>query len=405
MDRVRAGTIGILPAGALGVSFFYHLTRQLTEIDGRVFFLERSGSKSAEAIRAKGQIIIEPVAGDSPRPELRRRLEVKNLFRGDLMSAWKRSELPEVLLLCPNPDQLSGVLATVVELLERSYECGELNANGLGLPILILASNGIYYQRLRQLFIERLEESTLLGRLPDLWPEIMPRIIGQLLRGVTIQTGLRDGSGADVIYHPGPIGITRLAGGDATVRERTWRILSERGAWIELAKHSSATRLEFDKAMVNLTANVLGQLYAIDAVGSFRLLRVAEIVTREHEQEIRELTQRVFEVGRAVKAYGADEQFESIFQHALETTHQHDEHVPSSLQWVGLRLRQQKLEPTLTPTETWLLDPLIRYAHASGLDDAANYFEKLRARLVERLALAANRIPRPTPRAAKYVEP
>src|SRR6185503_20162600 len=272
MDRVRAGTIGILPAGALGVSFFYHLTRQLTEIDGRVFFLERSGSKSAEAIRAKGQIIIEPVAGDSPRPELRRRLEVENLFRGDLISAWKRSELPEVLLLCPNPDQLSGVLATVVELLERSYEGGELKANGLGLPILILASNGIYYQRLRQLFIERLEESTLLGRLPDLWPEIMPRIIGRLLRGVTIQTGLRDGSGADVVYHPGPSGITRLAGGDEAVRERAWRILSERGVWIELAKHSSATRLEFDKAMVNLTANVLGQLYAIDAAGSFRLL-------------------------------------------------------------------------------------------------------------------------------------
>ena len=39
MRRVREGTIGILPAGALGVSFFYHLTRGLTENDGSVFFL------------------------------------------------------------------------------------------------------------------------------------------------------------------------------------------------------------------------------------------------------------------------------------------------------------------------------------------------------------------------------
>ena len=121
--------------------------------------------------------------------------------------------LPEIVLLCPNPDQLPGILNTVVQLLERMNEHGELTPE-FELPTLVLSSNGIYYQRLRQQFIERLEESTLLGRLPDLWPDIMPRIVGRLLRGVTIQTGVRDGIGADAVYHPGPRGITRLAGGD-----------------------------------------------------------------------------------------------------------------------------------------------------------------------------------------------
>ncbi len=40
------------------------------------------------------------------------------------------------------------------------------------------------------------------------------------------------------------------------------------------------------------------------------------------------------------------------------------------------------------PTEAWLLDPLIRYAHAAGLEDAARYFENLTRRVEQRLALA-----------------
>jgi hypothetical protein len=73
----------------------------------------------------------------------------------------------------------------------------------------------------------------------------------------------------------------------------------------------------------------------------------------------------------------------------LETTHEHDDHIPSSLQWIGLRLRQGKLEPQLTPTEEWLLDPLIRYAHAAGLHEAGDYFSALKKRAIEKLALAA----------------
>ncbi len=389
MRRVRAGTIGILPAGALGVSFFFHLTRQLTDLDGRVFFLERRGSASAAALRSQGRLTISPPhSPHSPGPPVTR-LATQSIFEDDLLACFERQALPEVLLLCPNPDQLPPILNTVVEVLEQSYSCGELNAAALELPIIVLSSNGIYYQRLRQSFIEKLEESTLLGRLPDLWPDIIPRIVGLLVRGVTIQTGIRDGSGADAVYCPGPAGITRLAGGDAATRERAAKLLSERGAWVELARHSSATRLEFDKAMVNLASNLLGQCYAIDASGNFRALRVAEIVTPENEHEILELTMHVFAVGRAVRAYGAEDELAQIRTQVVETAHQHDDHVPSSVQWVGLRLRQGNLSPTLSPTEAWLLDPLIRYAHAAGLQDSAAYFENLRARLMAKLELAA----------------
>ena len=129
----------------------------------------------------------------------------------------------------------------------------------------------------------------------------------------------------------------------------------------------------------------------MDEAGQFGLLRIEEIVVPEHEAEIRELALQVFRVGQAVKAYGRTESFEAVLARAKEILHLHRSHIPSSLQWVALRLRQGKLEPALTPTETWLLDPLIRYARSAGLEEAERYFEGLRGRLLAKLTLASQR--------------
>ena len=377
----QKGTIGISPPGALGVSLFYHLTHQLARVDGSVCFFERAGSTSAESLREQGRILIADARQVHEVP-------TAHLLKPDLLASYDAGWLPEILLICPNPDQLLGVITTGVELLERIHERGELQGDSMPMPVIVLSSNGIYFQRLRQIFLEKLEEATLLGRLPDLWPDLMPRIVGRFLRGVTIQTGLREGSGAASLYRPGPKGITRLAGGDARVRERCCQVLVEHGGWFELAAHSSATRLEFDKAMVNLATNLLGQLYAIDDSGRFSPLRVEQIMVAEHEAEIQELTRHVFRVGQAVKVYGRLEDFGEAYEKVLESCRLHATHVPSSLQWVGLNLRLGRLEPALTPTETWLLDPLIRYARSAGLDETVRYFESLKERLLRKLVMA-----------------
>ena len=378
MPELRQG-IGILPAGALGVSLFYHLTRQLREIRGDVCFIARTGSSSARLLGGERVLRIADAAGVHEVP-------AGDLLKGDLVSCAKVGELPEVLIVCPNPDQLLGVITDLVQLLEAAFERGELES--LPLPAVVLSSNGIYYQRLRQIFIEKLEEATLLGRLPDLWPDLMPRIVGRFLRGVTIQTGLREGSGASAIYRPGPRGITRLAGGDKAVRERCCEMLASRGGWVELAQNSSATRLEFDKGIINLATNLLGQLYAIDDAGTFTPLRVEQILSPEREPEIRRLAAEVFAVGQAVRAYAKTDEFEQVYRPLRETLDLHRSHVPSSLQWVGLRLRTGELAEELTPTENWLLEPLIRYARSAGLDPSAEYFEDLKQRLLAKLLKA-----------------
>ena len=108
----------------------------------------------------------------------------------------------------------------------------------------------------------------------------------------------------------------------------------------------------------------------------------------EHEAEIQELTRHVFRVGQAVKVYGRLEDFGEAYEKVLESCRLHATHVPSSLQWVGLNLRLGRLEPALTPTETWLLDPLIRYARSAGLDETVRYFESLKERLLRKLVMA-----------------
>ncbi len=371
--------VGILPAGALGVSFFYHLTQQLQNIDGGVFFIERVGSASAQAIRQGGYLRIADAAQihSTPAPPL---------FKGDLLTCFQRGVLPEVVLVCPNPDQLLSVLSGMVSLLERIFDQGGGDVDAL--PIFVLCSNGIYFQRVRLIFIEKIEEAALLGRLPDLWPDIMPHVVGRLLRGVTMQTGVREGFGAETIYRPGPHGVTRISGGEAASRERCCRILQAKGGWFEEAVQGSATRLEFDKGMVNLATNLMGQLYAIDDQGRFTPLTIRDIL-KGHEAEIRELCLQVFIVGQAVRVYEQNDDFEEIFAKVMEILHLHETHIPSSLQWVALKYGQRALEPKLTPTEAWLLTPLIRYARSAGLDATTGYFEDLKKSLLHKLILAA----------------
>ena len=241
MGRVQKGCLGILPAGALGVAFFHHLTGELTRLDGSVCFLDREGSASGAALRAAGTIRIRDTT-----------IDIRGIARPHLLVCFEAGWLPEIVLVCTQPDQLLGMMKTIVRLIERVHSAGALDDAVSELPAFVLCSNGIYFQRVRQYFIELIEEAITFGRLPELWPDRMPRIVGKLLRGVTIQTGLREGEGAGAIYRPGQRGRTQLTGGDAANRARVAEVMDSLGGWVEVAAHPSATRVEFDKALVNL---------------------------------------------------------------------------------------------------------------------------------------------------------
>ncbi len=377
--------VGILPVGALGVSFFYHLTRELRQLDGRVRFLERRGSERGRALREHGSLLI---ADDHAT----RSISTAEICQPDLRTSAQAGWLPEIVLVCTQPDQLLPVITDYVGLFEDLHAVHGLDEAIARLPLLVLCSNGIYHERVRRFLVESVEDSMLYGRLPDLWSDAMGRVVVKLLRGVTIQTGHREQSGAEAIYRPGPAARTTLAGGDPAHRRRCASTLQSLGARFESADTAPPVRVEFDKALINLWGNLLGQLKAIDEQGNFRPLTVREIHPQPESPETRELAHHLIAVGRAVRAYREDEDFETIYHSAMTAARGPLDHVPSSLRLIESQLRHGTLRPQLAATEAWLLDPLLRFARGAGLDDTVNYFTTLRERIEHRLAAAASRL-------------
>ena len=377
----RSGKVGILPMGALGVAFYFHLTRQLGAVEETIGFIERTGSATIKAQRARGSV---PIFYDGNLHSV----ATGPACHPDLLACAQGGWMPEVVLVCTQSDQILPVISSFVELLEWLYAAQGLESAVESLPLLVLCSNGIYYQRVRRFLVETLEESTLYGRLPDLWSQPMGLIVGKLLRGVTMQTGQRQGEGPEAVYHPGPAGLTRLAGGEAADRRRAGQLLQERGGRFDIEEEHSATRVEFDKALVNLFANFLGQFKAIDENGVFRAAIVRDIVPDPESAETREMAHHVIAVGRAVKAYRADEDGDVIYRSAMTVVRGPMEHVPSSIKWIEAQLRAGCLQAQITPTERWLLEPLIQYASHAGLDDSTRYFNGLISQIETRMARA-----------------
>jgi hypothetical protein len=352
----------------LGVAFHHHLSG--AGASRRVVFLSRRGGSDAERWREDSVLRIETPSGRSDLP-------LAGRLMASLPEAAASGRIPGIVLVCTNPDQLFDVVADYVAAIETEHRAGRPLAGTARLPALVLCANGIYFQRIRRSFIELLEEATLLGRLPDLWPETMPAIVGRLMRGVTIQTSLRMGQGRDAVYRPGPAGRTLLTGGDRAARAAAAATLASHGGWFEDAGETLPTRVEFDKALVNLSINVFGQLASIDESGRFRVMTVGEIGCPERHDRILELVEAVVHVGRGVGVYAADEAPRHIFGETMRSMAGVAGHVPSSLQWLEQRLATGTLRPGLTPTERWLLEPLQHYARSLGDAEAIRYFERL----------------------------
>jgi hypothetical protein len=318
----------------------------------------------------------------------RQDLPLAGRLGGSLPDAAAKGRLPEIILACTNPDQLFDVIRDYVAAVEHEHRAGRLLSGAATLPVLVLCSNGIYYQRVRSSFIELLEESTLLGRLPDLWPNLMPTVVGRLMRGVTIQTALRSGAGESAVYRPGRPGRTLLTGGGKEARAATARKLSHCGGWFEDAGETLATRVEFDKALVNLAMNVFGQLASIDSSGRFRSLTVGEIARQMPPARILELVTATMKVGRGVGVFREDESPSAVLDELCRRFDSTTEHVPSSLQLLAQQIGSGTLAHGLAPTEKWLLQPLKQYARSLGDTDAISYFEGIESELTAAIARA-----------------
>lgn len=89
-------------------------------------------------------------------------------------------------------------------------------------------------------------------------------------------------------------------------------------------------------------------------------------MAKEEHLTLLQLPLGLFQVGLRVRAYNVGDTVEEIRQTVRSASVRYGSHVPSSLQYVAIQVRQGSLKAACTPTEAWILNPLIKYARAVG---------------------------------------
>ena len=249
------GQLGVHPPGALGVGFFVHARAEN--------LIGRSGDGITEHLKEAGCVSIED--GDEQRV-----VPLGGRIHANLLEADAKDALPELLLVCCNPNQLAEFTGEMTRFLESLAERGRLStprAVREGMPILLILPNGVLFESTVNAFRDQTNESILMDRLPGVTPEVEAAIVDRVVRGISLQAGGRRGCGPDTVYLLERKGALLFAGGGADEGERIARILAEHDYPFTHVEGVPATRVEFDKAMISIVLNVGGLIHTVKPDG------------------------------------------------------------------------------------------------------------------------------------------
>ena len=185
---------------------------------------------------------------------------------------------------------------------------------------------------------DQLNESILMGRLPNFTSDMANALQNRLVRGVAMQAGGRKGSGDDSIYLVKGKGWVEFAGGAELETERIQTILHEKDYPVKHHKRVSGTRLEFDKAMISIVLNVGGLIHTVGDEGNILDVRMGDLCADPEKADfVRKITESVFRVGKAIGVYSSEETYEGVWATHRETILKNRGHVTSSLKRSGRR--------------------------------------------------------------------
>ena len=299
---LATGKLGIHPPGALGVAFYLHANADC--------FVGRSGSISTEILHKYG--ILRYLDGD-----VMRTIDIQDRVYSNPLDADSRGELPELLLLCSTPDQLGEFTLEIIHYLENLSSRGHMQSVQDVrdyVPIILVLPNGVCTERMISEASDQLNESRLMGRLPNFSSDMANALQSRIVRGVAMQAGGRKGSGEDSVYLVKGKGWIEFAGCAELEAERIEAILSDKDYAFIHHKRSSGTRLEIDKTMISIVLNVGGLIHTVDEDGSILDVRMGDLCADEEKTEfVRKITEAVYRVGKAIGVYREDETYESIW--------------------------------------------------------------------------------------------
>ncbi|MBU0617752.1 MAG: hypothetical protein KKI02_08545, partial [Planctomycetes bacterium] len=262
---LHEGQLGVHPPGALGVAFFVHADAEC--------FIGRGGDGITQPLKDVGTLNLDD-SGSLRSIPLRSRI-FANLLEADALD-----RMPELLLVCCNPDQLGLFTGELTRFLENLYERGRLKSLHdvqREVPILLILPNGILAEQAIATYTEQLHEATLMQRLPGVTEDMRAGLLDRVVRGVSLQAGGRRGSGAKTIYILERKGAVVFAGGGDLERERTEAILTAHEYPYTHARGVPGTRVEFDKATISIVLNVGGLIHTVKPDGDLIDLRMGDL--------------------------------------------------------------------------------------------------------------------------------
>jgi len=374
---LKEGQLGIHPPGALGVAFFVHARAEC--------FVGRGGDGITQPLKEAGAMnLLE--AGKL------RTASLAGKVYANLLEASALEQLPELLFVCCNPDQLALLTEDLTRFIENLTERGRMRGVedvARFVPIMLVLPNGILCEQMRATYSEQLHESVLMGRLPGVTEEMIDALLDRVVRGISLQAGGRRGTGTEAVYVLESKGSLVFAGGGEFEQQRVAKILGEHGYPFVHVEGVPGTRIEFDKAMITIVLNVGGLIHTVKPDGELLDLRMGDLCKDPSKEAfVRSVSSAVFEVGRASGAYPEDASYDAVWAKHRATILANAGHVTSSLKMFRDALAGGLDGVKLFSNEQWLLGPLADCAVKAGLREEEALFVSLRRQVQQAMARA-----------------
>ncbi|MCP4246773.1 MAG: AMP-binding protein [bacterium] len=374
---LNAGQLGVHPAGALGVAFFVHARADC--------IVGRGGDGITQPLKEAGALRLDE--GGRLRS-----VALKGRLFANLLEADARGRMPEVLLVCCNPNQLHLFTEEMTRFVESLAGRGRLRTVEdlrQRVPILLILPNGILSEQTLRTYEEQLNESLLMERLPGVTSEMIAGLLDRVVRGVSLQAGGRRGSGAEAVYVVEKCGSIVFAGGGAFEQGRVAAVLSGHDYPFDHARGVPGTRIEFDKALISIVLNVGGLIHMVEPDGSLSDLRMGDLCQDPNRAPfVQQITRAVFDVGQAAGAYPPEAKYDEVWPGQRKMILTHAGHVTSSVKSFRDALAGGLNSVKLFSNEEWLLTPLARYAANAGMEREAALFKSLRRQVQASMARA-----------------
>ena len=205
-----------------------------------------------------------------------------------------------------------------------------------------------------------------------------------------MHNGRRTGEGDSAVCIPGHAGLTTVVGGSLESKRLVERLLSKGGPVSLVPPETHAPEVELHKAYVNLVSNVVGIIASIAEDGAFVPRTIEEVI---HNPDVADLlcvvSACVVRIGSSMNIHkyqivspsGALEQLK-------QTLEPFGKHTASSVQYVQMSITNKTLQPTITPTEAWLINPMKHIANMASLSSVVAELDMLEEKLVDSLQRA-----------------